>query len=730
MKRREFIILSGIGATSASLLSACGHPEEKLIPAFIPDDEYVPGIDYWKASTCGMCPAGCGIIVRTREHKANKIEGNPLHPVNRGALCARGQAGLEVLYNPDRIKGPLKRAGERGEGKWEEISWDEGIKTLADKLRALVAQGKASSIACATSHTHRVNGLAFMLFAQTLETTYVISAPAYNEVDTVGGYSESYHRTGIPTFDLANSTYLISFGARFLETWFSPVMYSLAYGEFRRSAGRARGKFVHVEPRMSLTAANADEWLPAAPGSDDLVALGMAQVILREGLAKQPVARGIVNALEDFAPEKTAELTDLGPDKVVRIAREFISSERPLAIGAQGGDIGSTGISAVNLLNALAGNWNKPGGMFLPKSVNFNPLQPLYPDATPVSLWHLLDNAMRDGKIDALLVHDYNAAYFHPNVGSKLRAIPFVASFSSFMDESTMLADLILPDCTYLESWNVASAQAIEAGNIATLTVPVLEAQLNTRQTADVLIDLSRELGKPLPVSSAEDIVRRAANEMARSEDSSAREPFDEFWKKFVERGVWIETKHQEADNIEASIADFWSRISEELGSLPGEQGERRNVNPEYPLTLMLYDNTALGRGEYASLPSLQELPDAMTSVLWGSWIEINPRTAESLGIADGDLLEVRTADGSITGPAVLYRAIRPDTIAMPYGQGHAAYGRYGSDCGANAFTLLPPVFDPNHGPVALPAKLTKIGAKAKLIRFGTELQERMEKRR
>src|SRR5437588_4459440 len=137
MKRREFIILGSVGAAGASLLSACGHPEEKLIPAFIPDDEYVPGIDYWKASACGMCPAGCGIIVRTREHKANKIEGNPLHPVNRGALCARGQAGLEVLYNPDRIKGPLKRVRERGEGKWEEITWDEAIKTLADKLREI-----------------------------------------------------------------------------------------------------------------------------------------------------------------------------------------------------------------------------------------------------------------------------------------------------------------------------------------------------------------------------------------------------------------------------------------------------------------------------------------------------------------------------------------------------------------------------------------------------------------
>src|SRR5688572_24659525 len=151
MKRREFIILTGVGATSAGVLSACGHPEEKLIPALIPDEEYVPGIDVWKASTCAMCDAGCGIVVRTRDHKANKIEGNPQHPVNRGALCARGQAGLQVLYNPDRIKAPMKRVGERFSGQFEEITWDEAIKTLADKLREVKAQGKANPVVFASN---------------------------------------------------------------------------------------------------------------------------------------------------------------------------------------------------------------------------------------------------------------------------------------------------------------------------------------------------------------------------------------------------------------------------------------------------------------------------------------------------------------------------------------------------------------------------------------------------
>src|SRR5690349_11724829 len=125
MKRREFIILGVTSAATSTLLSSCSRPEYKPVAALVPDDEYVPGIDYWKASTCDMCEAACGILVRTREHKANKIEGNPQHPVNRGGLCARGQAGLQIHYNPDRLKGPKKLEGGKGSGTYVDISWDE-----------------------------------------------------------------------------------------------------------------------------------------------------------------------------------------------------------------------------------------------------------------------------------------------------------------------------------------------------------------------------------------------------------------------------------------------------------------------------------------------------------------------------------------------------------------------------------------------------------------------------
>lgn len=742
MKRREFIILSSIGATSASLLSACGHPEEKLIPAFIPDEEYVPGIDYWKASTCGMCDAGCGIIVRTREHKANKIEGNPLHPVNRGALCARGQAGLEVLYNPDRIKGPMKRVGERGEGKWEEISWDEGIKTLADKLGELKTQGNADKVVFATTSWQGVTGLVAEHFISTYGSKLLVGADVSTQSFHRLAYATSYalrpDSQAIPSFDIANARFLLSFGARFLETWHSPVMYSLAYGEFRHTSGIARGKFVQIEPRMSLTGANADEWLPAAVGTEGLVALGIAQVIIREGLVKN-VPSSSINApelirkhVESYAPEQTAARTGIPAEKIIRIAREFASSQAALAIGTGTVETGSgqktfvnQGIDqaiAIHYLNQLVGNVNKPGGVLLPEAEPFDPLAK-WRDKNRLGWLPMIDEILAGPTVSALLIHQANPVHNHPRVADRIRTLPFVASFSSVVDETTQLADLVLPDHSYLESWDIKASQPIKPHAVATLTRPVVTPQLDTKQTADVLLAVSREIGQSIPFTSVEEIVKQAAAGFPSVQISTTKEGGEDPWEKFTDQGVWIaDARAGSADKTKS--ATYGPSASTALDVIT--RFESQHISAEdYPLMLMTYESMAVGDGSFANLPSLQELPDPMTSVMWGSWVELNPQTARSLGVADGDLVEVRTTEGAVTVPAILYPAIRPDVVAMPYGQGHSAYGRYGSSTGANAALLNPLALEG----MTVRARVSKVEGKANLIRFGTDLQQTMEKK-
>jgi anaerobic selenocysteine-containing dehydrogenase len=729
MKRREFIILTGLGATSATMLSACGHPENKLIPALIPDDEYVPGLDYWKASTCHMCPAGCGIVVRTREHKANKIEGNPLHPVNRGALCALGQAGIQALYNPDRIRRPLKRTGERGSGEFIEITWDEAIKTLADKLREMKSQGRAASSAFITGDRKGLTAHVAERFMQAYGARAILLKPLFNDTAMESSYESSYG--GAASFDIANATYLLSFGARFLETWHSPVMYSLAYGEFRRTSGKARGKLVQVEPRMSLTGANADEWLPASVDTEALVALAIAQVIIREGLVKDSPPPEFINAIQEYAPEKTAERTDVAAEKVIRIAREFATAERPLAIGGLGGPGARDHMKWVNFLNTLAGNLNKKGGVILSKRTDdyHGPLERLRPaqNFLTMHLRQFPDFLMTDNP-SALLIHQSNPLYAAPSLKDKLNRVPFIASFSSFMDETTQLADLVLPDHSYLERWDINSGYPTSGGMVVTLTQPVVKAEFDTRQTADVLLGLSRELGgdvaASLPFASAEEIVKQAAVDLIKARGSLNKEKPEESWETFVERGLWIDEAGSKTEAANISAAATPPKI-EDLNAL-SSLGSQQSSNAEYPLMLLIYEHATFGDGSSANLPWIQELPDAMTTVMWGSWVEINPKTAARLGINDGDLVEVATTHGSVRAGAVLYPAIRPDVIAMPYGQGHTAYGRYAEGRGANV-ALLNPLEASTEQATPVSARVSKAQGEAKLIRFGTELLERVE---
>jgi menaquinone reductase, molybdopterin-binding-like subunit len=762
MKRREFIILSSVGAASASLLSACGHPEEKLIPAFIPDEEYVPGIDYWKASTCGMCPAGCGIIVRTREHKANKIEGNPLHPVNRGALCARGQAGLQVLYNPDRIKGPMKRVGERGEGKWKEISWDEAIKTLADKLQETKAAGLGDKVVFATSAEQGLTGLVAEHFLAAYGSKLLVGADVFNQSWNQAAYGSAYglNPVGlrIPTFDIANARYLLSFGERFLETSDSPVVYSLAYGQFRRGSGRARGKFVQIEPRMSLTGANADEWLPAAIGTEGIVALAIAQVIIREGLVRNvPAAESLLRIdlfgsaiadglgsnptpevidkyLEGYAPEQTTTLTGIPAEKILRIAREFASSQPAIAFGSGTNQIGSgqhtaanhavEQVRAIHYLNQLVGNLNRPGGVLLPEAEPTDLLAKWR--AKNRTGWLPMTGEVAAGPtISALLMHQVNPVQNEPRIAERIKRLPFVASFSSFMDETTLLADLVLPDHSYLESWDIRASQPFRPGVVVTLTQPVIKPELNTRQAADVLLSVLQEIGQPLPFTSSEELVKQAVSEFAPARASDDDAAAEDSWANAVGHGVWVAEAQVKSGTANKPVS-FGPSAGTALAAIRSFELQRVG-DEDYPLILLTYEHIALGKGLFANLPSLQELPDPMTSAMWGSWVEINPRTAASLGIADADLVEVRTTEGSVTVPAVLYQAIRPDVIAMPHGQGHEAYGRYASGRGANAAWLNP--FALSTQGMTVRAKLIKLDGNADLIRFGTDLQERMEKK-
>ena len=308
LTRRQFLTLMGGSAAGAVLFQACGVPEEELLveaPLEMPED-LVTGLDNWYATLCRQCPTCEGIVVRVIEGRAKKVEGNVDYPINRGTHSARCEAGLQALYHPDRIKGPLVRVGERGSGQFEEISWADAIGRLTYQLQRLQDTGEQSKMVMVTEPVGGHLGMVVERFVSEFGGRHVPYEPL--ERTTLRAAMELvFDQRVMPDFDIENASYVLSFGSDFLNTWVSPVRYARGYGEFRQG-DRERGTLVHVDSRFSMTAANADEWVYVKPGWEGVLAMSLAQVIISEGWGDADAASTLSDGvdLDRFAPASVA----------------------------------------------------------------------------------------------------------------------------------------------------------------------------------------------------------------------------------------------------------------------------------------------------------------------------------------------------------------------------------------------------------------------------------------
>jgi anaerobic selenocysteine-containing dehydrogenase len=752
MQRRDFIKLSAItGATAA--LDSCGKPGHQLI-RFIPEEDWTPGIAVWKPSICTLCPAGCGLNVRVMEGDAEvirhgqlgvmkmglakKLEGNPHHPVNHGRLCARGQAGLQVTYHPDRLRHPLRRTGPRGSGQFQEIGWDEAVGELVTQLQTVQAAKGSVRLEFISRRQSGQQDWLLQRFMRTLGA----NPPAYFEFlnDSVlrQANRESSGRYQLPTFDLAQCNYLVSFGADFLGTWNSPVALGVGYGSMRQGRPGRRGKFVMFESRLSQTGGNSDEWIPVRPGTEGALALGLAHVMMQEGLrpakASGPAGNGIpgwATGLKDYIPEYVEKRTGVAAFDIARIAREMSANSSAIAI------IGGPALAhtnsyfnalAVNALNELMGSFDKPGGVFFAPQPDFRHDQrsDSSHSGTPVppssNLLPFLSSSRTEDTPKVLLLYDANPVFASPAV-ARVRAgmekIPFIASFGSFIDETSVMADLILPDHSPLESWldHVPESQTSQA--VASLAPPVMLPLHNTRQMADVLLDVAHRLGgdvaKALPWKTYEEMLKNAFQDLEVSANSHPAKGTATFWDDVQKQGgCWGGTAASPSETAQRPRA-----ASVQISEIPEFDGDPA----AYPFHFQPFASTMFYDGSLAHLPWLQEAPDPLSTTMWSTWVEINPQTASRLGIQQGDLVEVASQSGKLQAPALPTPAIAPDVIAMPIGQGHENFTRYANGRGANPLAILAVKTEPKTGTLAWAAtrvKITRVGPDAgKLILFG-----------
>ena len=698
MDRRDFIKLTAITGTSATLAS-CGNPEHQLI-RFVPDDDVVPGVAEWKPSVCPMCAAGCGMTVRvmdadvetTRNGQAGvvkmavakKLEGNAKDPISQGGLCARGQASIQVTYHPDRLTHPMKRTGARGTGAFKEISWDDAIAELAGQLDALAAAKNQAALAFLTRPHRGRRTAAAAEILKGFGAPAPIACELFADEVLRRANGISFGHEQLPTLDLARSRFAISFGADFLGTWNSPVAQSAAYGAMRQGRPGVRGAFAQVESRMSLTGANADEWVPVKPGTEGALALGLAHVILA-GKRPADAARagaaidGWSAGLPDYAPAKVEAITGVAAKKVERLAH-ILAEQQPAVAFAGGAPLAqSNGLFtalAVNALNALLGSVGQPGGIYFTPASTKSEVRSL--------------NAQDLASVKVLLLADANPVFDAPKawkVREALAAIPFIASFGSFIDDTSAHADLILPDHSFLESWVDSAPESGAMEAVTTAAGPVMKPLYNTRATADVLIEVAGKLKTPvaLPWKSAEEVAKSTAAASPQPQAPSPR-----------------------AATFTAPVFD-------------GDASQ-------YPFHFLPYASLQFGDGSSAHLPWLQEMPDPLTSAMWSSWLEINPQTAERLQLAQGDLVDVTSSQGTLRAPVMIFPGIAPDMVAMPVGQGHESFTRYASGRGVNPLAILAPVTERETGALAWAATRVKIAragdGDGRLIMFAGEMRE------
>jgi menaquinone reductase, molybdopterin-binding-like subunit len=732
MQRRDFIKITAAGGAAAAL-EGCGNPDHHLI-RFIPEEDLLPGIATWKPSICTLCPAGCGTLVRVMQGEAEvirngqlgilkmglakKIEGNPAHPISQGKLCPRGHGELQVTYHPDRIKSPLQRTGERGSGQFKEITWDEAIKQLVSQLSPLLPAKQSDQLVFLTAPLkgQRWNVAANFVRAFTAEPP--VEFEFFDNGVLRNANLESLGVSALPTIDLGQSNYIVSFGADFLGTWNSPVAQSIGYGHMRKGRPGQRGKFVQFESRVSQTGASADEWIACPPGAEGALALSLAHVIVAEKL--RPAPAGL--ELADYAPAQIEKQFGVPAATITRVAREAASNPPAVALIGDPATAHTNGLfnaRATNALNVLLGDVRKPGGISF--SENWNPRN--FPPVRP-TLGETFSEYLGHSGPQVALLFNFNPVFASPaawRVRDALAKTPFIASFGSFLDETSVLADLILPDHSPLESWLDDAPESGSAHTVVSVAAPVMAPLHNTRSMPDVLLEVAHELGgnvaKALPWKTYDEAVQASFAALYKEKASKTAKDADEFWSKAQTQGGWWGTDEK------SSLA-----VAAKAGVSPLKYTEPKfdGSADEFPFHFLPFASQMFYDGSLANLPWMQEAPDPLSSVMWGTWVEINNRTAEKLGVKMGDTLEVASQHGTLRAPALVTPAIAPDVIAMPIGQGHTHYTRFATGRGANPISILAPMTVEGTVSLAWAAtrvKISRVG-EGKLVMFGASMEE------
>lgn len=657
------------------------------------------GARNYVSSTCTLCSAACGIQVRTVGQRLVKIEGLKGHPVNDGGICPLGSAGLQLLYGGGRIQAPMRRTEEKGSlpKKWSKGSWSGSVSELAAKLTQLRNAGNANKVGILSDDEagSTVKMLERFLAAYGSSQMYY-TASAQSSFELMRKIMTGTQ--GPVAFDFENSDVVLSLGAGLFDGWGSPVYIAQANSRWQD----INAKIIQVEPRISNTAAKATKWIPIVPGKEAVFALAVAHELITQG-SVSPNAKNSSGydafksfVLQNYKPASVSEAIGVSEKVISKIAIDLVTAKHPVVVCGRGQEEVSAPMAevmAVGALNMMLGNVNQPGGMWFMKPLKYMTWPDIEKDviaskASISSAQNFLQlipqiiNAPKGEVLEVLFLYGANPVYTVPNtkeVKAALEKIPFIVSFSPYLDETTaQYADLVLPSHAELERFEDIPVQGHFPKHIVGLAKPVIEIFFDSQPVGDTILQITKKIGgsveKSFPWETYEDCM------MAVMGDK---------WETLVQQGWWTSSEPA----LENSSFSFVPAGKKTVSDLYTET-KIVSVNDDYPLTLIPYDQINVVTGRIATPPFL--VKTVSDKILKGNdiFVQINPKTARKYGVTEKNRVTVSTATGEVSVRIHISEEIMPDVIALPRGFGHTGYDKYIAGKGINYNSLIAPKVD------------------------------------
>lgn len=678
VERRDFLKFLGMGAAMTALAACTRRPVEKIIPYLVKPEEITAGIPNYYASTCGECPAACGVLVKTIDGRPIKMEGNPHHAMSKGGLCARGQASLVNMYDPDRLRGPV--AMKRSPGKGTPVTWgavDSIIGTALDQI----SDGRGNVRVLMATTTSPATKAAVQQFAGAFSGGKVVWWDPVSYENVVKAQEISYGTAVMPRYRFDDADYILSFGADFLGTHVSPVEFTKGFAAKRALLGKkpVMSRFTAFESFPTTTGSNADRRVPIRPGDELGVAVAIARAL---GLAPE--------ALQNVK-------TDVDPKIIEDVAKELRAHRgRAIVIGGAANPGNPQALALELLVNQLNSTLGNDGETIDGTAQTSNQALGSY-----AALLNLIAE-MKAGDVDMLLIHGVNPAYQAATslgFAEASKNVALMVSFNDRIDETAALCDYVCPDLHALEGWSDAEPQK----GLFSIRQPAISPLFDGRAFQESLLLWAK-----------------------KSKCTAATlEAFDN-WYDYL-RDYWQKNIYA-ASGVNAPFAAFWDSVLRDgvFATHKKARGAARTLRagtfaalpilntPTHDMQLALYATVAQHDGRHANNAWLQELPDPVTKITWDNYVSVAPATAKQLDLKDGDIVVLEAGAHKINAPVHVLPGLHPQALAIAVGYGRKNAGKVGNDVGVNAYTLAA-MTDSDITWTGITAKLQKTGRTMKL---------------